>query len=36
MKQLKEVKTNPKEYANRLKNNPKAFFRRRKIKIYRI
>lgn len=23
---IKEVKTNPKEYANRLKNNPKAFF----------
>ncbi len=26
---IKEVKTNPKEYANRLKNNPKAFSKKK-------
>ncbi|HCY1509345.1 TPA: YtxH domain-containing protein, partial [Staphylococcus aureus] len=30
---IKEVKTNPKEYANRLKNNPKAFFEEEKSKF---
>lgn len=30
---IKEVKTNPKEYANRLKNNPKAFFEEEKSNL---